>query len=158
MLNDSPIEIPAGKPQRTPLEVQGSSPHFPPHPETPTLEKSAQPSSLMPLHTRGTPDNVPRSKKRVWCANELAILFFCLWMLSHAFAFTCHLEKDEHGENFFNDPDSSYTLKVFQGISIAIMAFALLCFTALLITTRLIFPNGKVASYLAKEQKSIIGV
>jgi signal transduction histidine kinase len=87
-------------------------------------------------------------------------LFFGLWLLSHIFPFIWHLEHGGHdsSEHFFEDPDYPGALKVFLGISMAIMASSLLCFTALLITTRLIFPNGKFAIYLVQEQKRIISV
>jgi hypothetical protein len=163
MLNDPPSEIPPGIIIRSPLEFQTSSPHIPLHQETPILEKNEPLDFQMQLHSASSPVKPSPPKKRIWCANELAILFFGLWLLSHIFPFIWHLEHEGHGghessDHFFDDPDYPGAQKVFLHISMAIMAFSLLCFTALLITTRLIFPNGKVAIYLVQEQKRIISV
>lgn len=163
MLNDSPSDIPPGIIIRSPLEFQTSSPQFPLHQETPPLEKNEQLDFQMQLHSPSSPVKASPAKKRIWCANELAILFFGLWLLSHIFPYIYHLEHGGHGghgssEHFFDDPDYPGALKVFVYISMAIMAILMVCFTALLITTRLIFPNGKVATYLVQEQERIISV
>jgi hypothetical protein len=160
MLNDSPSEILPGIIIRSPLEFQTSSPQFPLHQETPPLEKNEQLDFQMQLHRPSSPIKASPTKKRIWCANELAILFFALWLLSHIFPFICHLEHGGHAssEHFFDDPDYPGALKVLVYISMAIMAISILCFTALLISTRLIFPNGKVATYLVQEQERIISV
>lgn len=43
-------------------------------------------------------------------------------------------------------------------ICLALMGVVLLFFVALLTTTRLIYPDGKVAAYIVQEKKCMIGV
>jgi hypothetical protein len=153
---DSPNAIPVGRP----LEEQNSTPGFvfteiaPNKLENPALLENACISLPMPMLQLIKPKEAPKPKKREWCCNEIVILLCALWICGVIFIFALNCsnrEKNKHNQETANE-------KMIHNISLAVMGVVVLFFFALLTTTRLIYPDGKVATYLVQEKKCMIGV
>ena len=108
----------------------------------------------MPLQEPIKPKEAAPPKKREWCCNELVILLSILWICGLVFdlSFNSKTQWDQthQAETAFE--------KMAQDISLAVMGVVLLFFVAVLTTTRLIYPDGKVAAYFVKEKKCMIGI
>ena len=123
-------------------------------PINPTLLENAGITYLMPLQEPIKPKEAAPPKKREWCCNELVILLSTLWICGLIFDLAFNSKIQWHQTH----QDETAFEKMAQYISLAVMGVVLLFFVAVLTTTRLIYPDGKVAAYFVKEKKCMIGI
>ena len=156
MLADSANDTPVGGP----IEVLHAIPGLITTQINPTFFENSANSPMrfgttpMNFHTAIKTSELSKPRKREWCCNELVILLSALWMAGLIFDLTGHSSNQANKSNAFKTD----TEKIAYHISLAVMGVVLLFFVALLITTRLVYPDGKIAAYLVQEKNCLFGV